>query len=359
LNTLTEVLTLDPESGRVTFGDGTHGKRVPAGATLRASYDYGVGVEGNVGAGSINSSPALPAGMRVNNPLRTWGGSSGETVSEGEKQISRYLQHRDRLVSAADFESITLRTPGADIGRVEIIPAFNPELAPNEPGDAPGAVTVMVIPRNDPAQPDAPQPDSLFLDAICNYLDQRRLITTEVFLRGPVYKPIWISVGINVIAGISIAQVRESVRQSILQLLAPLPSTLTSTPASPVVQPETQALAPASSQPSETRKGWPLRKPVVDRELLATASRVNGVLSVNDVLLAEGEGAAESQIALTGLELPRVLGISVSIGEPVGLDELRGQGNASMWPYTTGADPSSGNVPATPPLPVPIIPEEC
>ena len=59
-------------------------------------------------------------------------------------------------------------------------------------GDAPGAVTVMVIPSYVPAQPSAPLPDKLFLDAVCAYLDPRRLVTTEIFLRGPVYKPIWI-----------------------------------------------------------------------------------------------------------------------------------------------------------------------
>ena len=50
-----------------------------------------------------------------------------ETVADGEKQIARHLQHRDRLVTAADFEAITLRTPGVEIGRVEVLPAFNPD----------------------------------------------------------------------------------------------------------------------------------------------------------------------------------------------------------------------------------------
>ena len=50
-----------------------------------------------------------------------------------------------------------MRTPGVEIGRVEVLPAFNPELPPNAAGDAPGAVTLMVIPRSDPLQPDAPR----------------------------------------------------------------------------------------------------------------------------------------------------------------------------------------------------------
>ncbi|HEX7956484.1 MAG TPA: hypothetical protein VF508_06060, partial [Pyrinomonadaceae bacterium] len=93
----TDVFALDPESGEVRFGDGTRGRRPPTGAALRADYDYGMGAAGNVGVGSINTGAALPAGLRVTNPVRTWGGSRAETAAEGEKLIPRYLQHKDRL----------------------------------------------------------------------------------------------------------------------------------------------------------------------------------------------------------------------------------------------------------------------
>lgn len=352
LNPLTDVFTLDAESGGIRFGDGEHGRRPPLGSTLRAEYDYGVGEAGNVGAGSIGAGASLPAGIRVTNPVRTWGGARAETVAEGERQIARYLQHRDRLVTQTDFETISLRTPGVDIGRVEVIPAFNPELSANEPGDAPGAATIMLIPRYDPLQPDAPVPDRLFLDAVCDYLEPRRLVTTEVFLRGPTYKGIWVSVGINVVAGVSVAQVREAVKAAVLQFLAPLP-------ADPVVILDTQAALTTAPQYADVRRGWPLRKAVTDRELLAVASRVPGVLSVNDVLVAEGTAAAAPQITMAGLELPRVLGISVSVGEAVGLDELRGQapGGAGGGDGSgTGGDGSGG---AGPVLPVPVLSEEC
>jgi predicted phage baseplate assembly protein len=331
------VYVVDAESGQIKFGDGLRGKRPPAGAKLRASYDYGVGSAGNVAAASINSSPALPAGIKVTNPIRTWGGTEAETVSNGEKQIARYLQHRDRLVNAADFETITMRTPGVDIGRVEVLPAFNPELVPNEAGDAPGAVTLMIIPRNDPKQPDAPVADAIFLNTICRYLDPRRLVTTELYLRGPVYKPIWISAGINVVAGVATAEVREAVKRALLDFLAPIVSTSGLTDSLTSLTTPTYASA---------QKGWPLSKAVTARELLAVASRVSGVLLVNDVLIAEDTKPSSDQIPMNGLELPRVLGISVTIGDPMDLDSLRGQ-----TPVTT--------VPTTRIVPVPVIPEEC
>jgi hypothetical protein len=49
---------------------------------------------------------------------------------------------------------------------------------------------------------------------------------------------------------------------------------------------------------------------------------------------------------MNGLELPRVMGISVSIGDPMDVDSLRGQAPAAA-------------APATRIVPVPVIPEEC
>ncbi|MBO0791572.1 MAG: baseplate J/gp47 family protein, partial [Ktedonobacteraceae bacterium] len=284
-----KVFTVNAEAGEIRFGDGLRGARPPYGATLRVDYAYGVGRAGNVGAGSINTGPALLTGFTVTNPVRTWGGAEAETISEGEKQIACYLQHRERLVNASDFETITLRTPGVDIGRVNVLPAFNPALSPNEPGDAPGAVTVMVIPRYDQNQSDAPVPDRLFLDTICDYLDSRRLITTEVFLRGPTYIPIWVSVGIDAVAGTSPAEVREAVKQALKDFLSPLPR-----PGTPLLDTQTALLS--TPQYAMMQKGWPLRKPVVALELLGVANRVPNVLLVNNVLLARDTGVATERI---------------------------------------------------------------
>jgi predicted phage baseplate assembly protein len=318
------VFAVDPEAGALRFGDGLRGRRPQRDATLRASYDYGLGRAGNVARGAITTAPALPAGFKATNPVRTWGGAEGETVAEGEKQVARYLQHRDRLVTADDFRTISRRTPGVDLGRVEVLPAFNPD-ASAEPGDAPGAVTLLVIPRYDAVQPDAPIPDRLFLDAVCEYLDPRRLVTTEVFLRGPTYTPIWITVGIDVIAGASIPQVRDDVKKRLAAFLTPLPA------------------------PGEDDGGWPLQRSVMQLDLIAEASRVEGVRLVNGLQLAAGGGPAVPSVDLNGwLELPRLVGISVVAGDALDLEAARGSGTAP-----------SGGPPSTVVVPVPVIPETC
>ncbi|HEY8561389.1 MAG TPA: hypothetical protein VIL74_13515 [Pyrinomonadaceae bacterium] len=327
-----KVFTVDHEAGAIRFGDGVHGQRPPRAARLSVSYDYGAGLAGNVGVGAIDAGAALPAGLKVSNPVRTWGGADSENVLDGERQIKSYLRHQERLVTAGDFKIVTLRTPGVLIGRVEVIPAFHPDFSPNEPGDAPGAVTILVIPKYDAKQPAAPVPDRLFLDTICRHLDERRLITTEVFLRGAVYKPVWISVGINVVAEKSVPEVREAVKRALLDFLAPL-------------DPDFDLLAEDSGGRSN---GWRLRKPVAAKELLAVASRVAGVMFVNDVFLAEGDAAASEQIAMNGLELPRVMGISVAVGDALPLAQLRGAAREA-----TGVSRPRRIVP------VPVIPENC
>jgi len=342
-NLPTDVFRLDPEAGTLTFGDGTHGARPPLNATLAADYDYCVGAAGNVEAGSVNKGPALPAGVTVANPVRTWGGADAETPDDGVKQITRYLQHRDRLVTKPDFEAIALRTPGVSVGRVEVLPAFDPALSPSTPGDAPGVVTLMVLPSYDPANPNAPVPSQDFLNAVAAWLDPRRLVTTELILTGPDYVDIWISVGLAVVAGQSLGDVIAAVKAALVQFLSPLPPPGAS--ALPDTVPVYESSAPSLLQVND---GWPLGKPVVALEAAAVASRVSGVLLVNNVLLATGTGDSVLQVPITGLQLPRLAGISVGTGDPVEIDALRGQ------PVSTGTGTTPGLV-----VPVPVVPEDC
>jgi hypothetical protein len=286
-----------------------------------------------VGPGAIRGGPTLPPGFTAGNPVRTWGGANAESVSDGERQVSRYLQHRDRLVSAEDFGTIARRAPGADLARVDVLAAYDPALAPSLPGDAPGAVTLMVVPSRDRRSPDAPSPDRFALEALRAHLDPRRLVTTELLLRGPDYVPIWISVGIDVTPGASIAEVRTHVTAALRQILSPLPV---------AAQP---GGGDARTPPyPHADGGWPLRTAVSVAELAAYVTRVEGVRLVNEVVLARGADAARDSVELNGLELPRIAGCAVGPGSAVPLGDLR------------GATPATGPANA---VPVPVLPEAC
>lgn len=328
---------LDPEAGAVTFGDGLTGRRPATGEILYASYAYCEGREGNVGAGAINRGPLLPAGVRVFNPVPTWGGADAEDVVAGEKQIRRRLQNRDRLVTAGDFVSIAWRTPGVDIGRIEVVTAAHPDVWPVSAGSVPGAVTLMAIPAFDAAFPGAPRPDRLFIDALCGYLDARRLVTTELAIRGPSYVGIWVSVGIEIAGGQSAAEVTERVKAQVRAHLSPLPRE------GLAVRELIEPLYAPEADPA--LRGWPLGRAVSARTILAEVARTPGVVAVADVLLALGSGAAVDSVAMQGLELPELLGISVTLGDPAPLDQLR------------GASPAEGGQIRR--LPVPVLAETC
>jgi len=318
---------LDPASGQITGGSGLFGARFPLGAQVRASYRYGGGPQGQVAIGAINKSAELPSGFSVSNPVATWGASSAESVSDGEADITRWLRHRDRLVAADDFADITRRTPGVDLGRVEVLPLFNPDGA-DPTATWPGIVTVLVIPQSDPVHPNAPVPDLLFLNAVCNWLDPRRLITTEVHVRGPQYQQIWVSVGIEVLPGQVPSLVQQAVTAAVQTFLSPLTGGLPS---------------PAGG----TGSGWPLSTNVRSQDIEAVATRVPGVRYVDSVLIA-GLAADGSVIAsldpvpIAGLQLPAAM-VHVNSGAAEDPASLIG---------------SSQPAPATQ-VPVPVVPATC
>ncbi|MGB5724759.1 MAG: hypothetical protein WBM39_10105, partial [Parasphingorhabdus sp.] len=335
-----DVFTLDPESGVISFGDGMNGRRPRDNEALYASYEYSEGAEGNVGVGSLKAGANLPAGIVGSNPVPTWGGSDAENITDGEKQIQRVLAHRDRLVTGDDFRNIAWRTPGLSLGRVEIIAAAHPDIVPIAAGSAPGAVTLMVVPAHDAAFPKAPRPDRKFLDTLCQYLEPRRLVTTELAVHGPKYIGIWLSIGVSVASGHSVAETLEAVKSRLQSFLSPIPPAGLSG-ASMLPKLYGEAADPAL-------RGWPLNRAVHAPTLFAEAARASGVLSVDEVLMARGDGAISDQIALVGIELPEILGISVTNGAATPLETLRGTGSAN-----------SGGEGSLRRLPVPVVAETC
>ena len=335
------VYTLDATSGTIRFGDGAHGSRPPFRRGLARDLRPGNGRPGEPGQRRDQQRGRPARGAEGHQPGAHVGRRGGRNGAPGEKQITRYLQHRDRLVTAADFETIVYRTPGVEVGRVEVLPAYNPELGINAPGDAPGAVTLLLVPGSDPAHPDAPEPDRLFLDAVCSYLNPRRLVTTEVFLRGPNYRLIWVSIGITVQAQVSLAAVTEAVKAAIVQFLSPLPA------AGASKRPSASTLFLPASTPDGA--GWPLRKPVLKLELMAVANRVPGVLLVNGVSLLDDKGVEQDSIAMNGLDLPKLGGIAVAVGDAPPANAIPGFGSSTT---VTSSGPSAF-------VPVPVVPEEC
>ena len=334
-----KVVMIDSEAGVISFGSGLHGFRPPLQAGIRISYEHGGGPQGLVPLDGISKADELPPGVSIRNPLATWGGAAGEGLAEGERSIPAWLRHRDRAVTAADFRDIVLRTPAVDLGRVDVLPLFDPRAsspAP-DPTDAAGAVTVMVVPRADalaPTPPDAIDPH--VLEAVCRWIDPRRLVTTQVFVRGARWVPIVVSVGIALMPGEVREEVEQRARSALRGYLSPLTGGVGAADDAAEITVETTGASPT---------GWPLGFAVRGDDLAATVTRVPGVRYVEGVRLATTRGGVTTsdltEVTLSGLELPHAT-VFVGTGPPEDPLALLG---------------SSLDAPSV--VPVPVVPRTC
>jgi hypothetical protein len=328
------VFTLDPEAGSVRFGDGQRGRVPQIGERIRArEYRYGGGAAGNVGPKAITRVVGV-AGIKASNPVRAVGGEDAEEVGDAIERIPAEMRRRDRAVTREDFRDLALATPGAGVGRAEVLPLFHP---PTLQEEAAGVVTVVVWPAEDPAHPDAPVPDRDLLRCVCAWLDARRLVTTELYVVPPTYRKISVSVGVKTKPGFGVEAVRAWVELVLRQYLAPLP------PYGP------------------SGEGWPLGRRVHGPELEAAALQVEGVEYLEGLRLAEWgkaesdpDGCGPQTVLLEPYEVPELVEITVVQGPPLApgasfsppppLDE---QGNPQ--------DPDDAPVP----VPIPTLREEC
>jgi hypothetical protein len=80
-------------------------------------------------------------------------------------------------------------------------------------------VTVIVVPDGDGP---APAPSEGTLRAVCAYLDERRLLTTELYVIKPGYQRVEIRAEIIVNDDADLAEVQENLEQSLLDYFHPL-----------------------------------------------------------------------------------------------------------------------------------------
>lgn len=293
------VYTLDPESGTVRFGDGVRG-RIPArGARFRVErLRFGGGQAGNLAPGSLTQvqlSPAPVARLKAFQPLPALGGQDAETLAAAEQRIPALFRHRDRAVTADDYEQLALTTPGVRVGRVEVLPRFKPQ---DRRREVPGVVSVLALPYRDGFEAPYPRVDRPFIETVFRHLADRKPLGTELYVIGCEYVPVALSVGIDNPGG------REE----------------TNTAVKDALRRHLYCLAPGGPQ----GRGWPLGRTLKRRELEIVVSRLEGVEGVygpNLFRLVAGAWQRvtatndQVEIALLPWQLPELMGVLVAAGE--------------------------------------------
>lgn len=336
------VYALDAEAGTLQFGDGVRGRVPELGARVRIRESFaGGGARGNLAPGKLNrisgrdaDGALVNAGLEVAQTLPTRGGADAETLAEAERRIPSSLRHRNRAVTTDDFRILAESTPGVLVGRVEVMPRFKPQ---QRRRDVPGVVSVMVLPasRSLGAQPPAPRPDRPFLETVHAWLSERRTLGTELYVIGPEYVPVGVSVGVDIRGGFEQEETLSSVRLALRTFLWPL--------------------APGGVQ----GLGWELGAALAAAQLEVAVARVPGVSVVRGLRLFVREGATprderfteagSAGVLLQPWQLPELIAVAALAGADAP-DNLRGVPN----PFVSDADGNSSGG-----LGIPIVPEVC
>jgi predicted phage baseplate assembly protein len=246
---------LNRSTGEVTFGNGKAGGIPLAGVNnvIVSLYRYGGGARGNVGPGAIKDLQTAVAGVdSVSNLWPAEGGAEEEALEDTKARAPEELKARDRAVTPSDFEFLALETPGVRIRRAHALPLYHPGFPDVQ---VPGVVTIMVIP--DSTDPK-PLPSEATMQAVCSWLNDRRLLTCELFVAPPRYKLIRVIASITAKDTANAAQVKSGVELALTNYLSPLIG-------------------------GDDGQGWPMGGAVRFSDLFRVAFQVDGVATVDDL----------------------------------------------------------------------------
>lgn len=218
-----EHYRLDRTSGAIRFGDGAHGRipvgnvNNPTGNVVAREYRFGGGTRGNVAAQSLKTLLASVAGVDENgvtNLFAASGGSDEETLETAKLRAPQALKNKCRAVTAEDFESLAKQS--GNVKRAKALPLHHP----NFPGvGVPGVVTVIIVPEGDAPNPT---PSEGTRRTVCAYLNQRRLLTTELYVVAPAYQLVRVSVEAVAADNADLAEVAREIEGTLLDYFHPL-----------------------------------------------------------------------------------------------------------------------------------------
>jgi hypothetical protein len=144
----------------------------------------------------------------------------------------------------------------------------------------PGVVSVIVVPNVDSP---APMPSPGLLRTVCADLDQRRLITTELYVIPPTYTPVIITLQVLAEPDADTSAVEQGVESALTTYLDPLKG--------------------GSLDPTTPGTGWPFGGTIYFVNVLRVASQVAKVIRVANLM-----------ITLNGTQAPACTDVSIPTG---------------------------------------------
>jgi len=256
--------TLEAPTGVVTFGDGEGGLIPPIGKDniVVRGLSSGGGEQANRVAGPLaikELKTSLPFVDKIFNFSSAVGGTDSWTIDQTFDLGPQAIKNRGRAVTTEDYEWVTLATFG-QVARVKCLPTTKPSggiLA-----FAPGAVTVIVVPKGTAR---TPLPPKGLLRRIETFLRSRALgaidAAADIYALPPEYLPVAIVASIHPRRPEEASVVQRRVVQALEAFFHPLTG-------------------------GERGDGWPFGRDVYISEVFAVIERTEGVDHVVSAVFA-------------------------------------------------------------------------
>jgi predicted phage baseplate assembly protein len=265
-----EHYKLDRTDAKIQFGDGANGHipvanvNNPTGNVVAREYRFGGGKRGNVAAGSLKTLVTSVPGIdenKVGNLLAATSGRDEEPLAQARLRAPHALKNKCRAVTEEDFESLAAQA--ANIRRAKALSLFHPGF----PGvKVPGVVTVIVVPESDSSKPS---PSEGTRKTVCAYLNERRLLTTEVFVVAPTYRLVEVRVEATATGSADLADVAQAIDKTLVDYFHPL-------------------------RGGDNELGWPFGATIFYSRVYQRVFTVPGIQSIERLVITlDGEAAPE------------------------------------------------------------------
>jgi predicted phage baseplate assembly protein len=219
---------LNPSTGEVRLGgvrfDGVLHGHVPVanplnpGANIVArEYRFGGGKRGNVKSGALSTVVTSIEGIddgKVINRFAAHSGRDEEAVEEVKTRASRSVRSRFRAVTVEDFEQLAQES--GNVKRAKALPLHHPSFPDTS---IPGAISVIIVPDSEATQP---MPSEGTLRTVCAYLNDRRLLTAEVYVLRPTYQLVEVRGDIIAADDADLSEVKQRIEEALIHYFHPL-----------------------------------------------------------------------------------------------------------------------------------------
>ena len=246
---------VDLADGRVSFGNGIHG-RIPPKGTITVCYQSGGGEHGNVKPHTITRvvDDQLARRVEVDNIKPAAGGKEAESLKKAKQRARNDLKTVYRAVTNEDYKQLAEKVPG--VARAKALPGYHP----SHDDEVPGIVTLIVVPHSLVVNSTTSTVSPGLIETVYSYLEQKRLLATELFVIPPEFEQITVEATVVIHPKYVPKTVENNVKKRLNKVLHP-------------------------TKGGAKGKGWDFGRSVYISEIYEMIDHVKGVDYVTDVLI--------------------------------------------------------------------------